>query len=469
MAGDFDFQIRKPVIAKSHETFHGNLRFCLNNITERVVVARCEIVTEADNTVVAMVKLQLASGQTSTFETAIQDTCRAMMDEQNQCWVNCMSERHVWGIIPVSRAFKAYWNAFFFERMLSLRPSDMRRIAREVTRESRPYFIPTFAVFGFAALAGAIDSFRMMSSLVGTTIADNFDFAGFLAGALPTVAMVFRWFTRPDRGRNLDELREDYRNHMQIFGNGLSNVVRRFGDSDESLRRLLRDNEWMISVCSELCDLSIVASEIIALQPHFLGSLERAVTQERSLAIARGAFTLGVFGAGALIIPGATDADVVAGRAGGADGNAVGIGAAAAILRLVTRLGTSASIPPVAVTTWAATQTIDASRNRRELREEYENAEKAFTVVRVSWQSAFTIRLRLELFRLRQGQGLPALRLDDVAARREWNRFVHEYRQLPEDSEEMISQFSVFLEGEANSMARGLQELAETGLWVEGE
>jgi hypothetical protein len=80
------------------------------------------------------------------LEVAIKKMCKAMMTTGNggkRVHVSCLTERSIWGIIPISRIFEAYWTASFFNNILSEGPRELTNLAEEFMRESRPYFIPT--------------------------------------------------------------------------------------------------------------------------------------------------------------------------------------------------------------------------------------------------------------------------------------------------------------------------------------
>lgn len=63
--------------------------------------------------------------------------------EGKRSYVKCLTERSIWGIIPLSAVFKTYWTASFFNNILAYGNDELNTMVEDWMRESRPYAMPT--------------------------------------------------------------------------------------------------------------------------------------------------------------------------------------------------------------------------------------------------------------------------------------------------------------------------------------
>ncbi|KAH7006737.1 peptidase S8/S53 domain-containing protein [Fusarium venenatum] len=195
----FHFKICEARIDADGE-YHDDLVFYLAKISRLVALDEFSMETE-DSSRVVKVSLRLSAvavQQNMTLEVAIRTLCKSMMTtgtEGKQLFVENLTPRSIWGIIPLSDIFRAYWTASFFNKILSEGPRVLSSLAEDFMRESRPYLNPTFMVFAFAALAGLHDCFHLMQHFYNLDLAETFDLPNFIQSVLPTVGVVFTFFS----------------------------------------------------------------------------------------------------------------------------------------------------------------------------------------------------------------------------------------------------------------------------------
>ncbi|KAF4493572.1 general substrate transporter [Fusarium agapanthi] len=293
----------------------------------------------------------LAVQQNMTLEIAIRNMCKSMVTtgaEGIQLFVENLTPRSIWGIIPLSEIFRAYWTASFFNKILSEGPHVFSSLADDIMRESRPYLHPTFMVFAFAALAGLHDSYHLMQHFYDLDLGETFNLPDFIKTVLPTVAVVFTFFSqKTSAGESLDEEKIKFNSCIQRFTQSYDEVLGRFG-TVEFLRRDLLNEVMNASVQAQN---NAIESGIVA-----LGSLWVSISQ-----------------VSAIVAAGSVSAPLV-------PLVACGVAFQSAI--------------------WAW----DSYGKKRELNSQSNKFKAVFSITTITWASAYHIRLALEWFRLHEGE-----------------------------------------------------------------
>ncbi|RYC80305.1 hypothetical protein BFJ63_vAg16815 [Fusarium oxysporum f. sp. narcissi] len=238
----YHFKICEPRINDDSEYQH-DLAFYLRNISRLVALDEFRLTTE-DSTRIVKVRPRLsavAGQQNMTLEAAIRTLCKSMMTagpEGGQIFVKNLTRRSIWGIIPISEVFRAYWTASFFNKILTEGPREFSSLAEDIITESRPYLCPTTSA-----------------------------------------------------GESLDEERAKFNYCIQHLARSYDEVLDRFGRVQWHMS--LRDIGWMYLVCNSLCKMSNAASSVLVLRRDLLNELMGASTQTQNDAIKGGVVALG--------------------------------------------------------------------------------------------------------------------------------------------------------------------------------
>ncbi|KAK2137958.1 hypothetical protein NOF04DRAFT_1165860 [Fusarium oxysporum II5] len=409
-AKGFHFKICEPRIDADSE-YHDDLVFYLAKISRLVALDEFSIEAE-DSTRIVKVRLRLSAvavQQNMTLEVAIRTLCKSMMTtgtEGKQLFVENLTPRSIWGIIPLSDIFRAYWTASFFNKILSEGPRVFSSLAEDIIRESRPYLNPTFMVFAFAALAGLHDCFHLMQHFYNLDLAETFDLPNFIQRVLPTVGV-----QRTSAGESLREEKEKFDFCIQHFVQTYDEVLNRFGTVQSPTGHMsLRDMGWMHFVCNSLCKMSNAASSVLVLREDLLHEVMSASIQKQNDAVKGGIVALGSLW---LSLSSVTVSATT--------GSAAAAAVAGTLIVPVIASGVAFSSAK-----WAW----DSYRKKRELVSERGRFKTVFSITTVTWTTAYHIRLALEWFRLHEGDDPSALQFPDPEFQRMWQSFVDSYHAV---------------------------------------
>ncbi|KAF4342868.1 general substrate transporter [Fusarium beomiforme] len=403
----YHFKICEPRINDDSEYQH-DLAFYLRNISHLVALDEFRLTTE-DSTRIVKVRLRLSAvavQQNMTLEAAIRTLCKSMMTagpEGGQIFVKNLTRRSIWGIIPISEVFRAYWTASFFNKILTEGPREFSSLAEDIITESRPYLCPTlwrFMVFAFAALAGLHDCFHLMQHFYDIDLEETFNLQDFIKEVLPTVRIVLTFFSqRTSAGESLDEERAKFNYCIQHFTRSYDEVLDRFG---------------RVQCC--LCKMSNAASSVLVLRRDLLNELMGASTQTQNDAIKGGVVALG-----SLWVSASKFSAIVAAGSVTAAATAAGVSTAVTLAVPIIACGV---VFRSAIWAW------DSQGKNRELTSQSNKFQAVFNITTVTWTSIYHMRLALEWFRLHEGEDPSALQFPNPAVQGVWQTFIDSYNTV---------------------------------------
>ncbi|KAL3961355.1 hypothetical protein ACCO45_002878 [Purpureocillium lilacinum] len=111
--------------------------------------------------------------------------------------------------------------ATFFLNIMESGPKYLAGLAEEYMQEGHLYYVPPLMVFCIATLFGLNDAFHFMPHILGISINADFNLPRFMAAALPTIGMVFRWFSRKKTAPSVAS-RDKIRTATQLFERALA-------------------------------------------------------------------------------------------------------------------------------------------------------------------------------------------------------------------------------------------------------
>lgn len=85
-----------------------------------------------------------SSSVIASLDVAMKDLCRGLMDveEGRRGRLESLTQRSIWGIIPISSMFETYWTATFFRDIIENSPEYLAGLAEEYMHEGHPYYVP---------------------------------------------------------------------------------------------------------------------------------------------------------------------------------------------------------------------------------------------------------------------------------------------------------------------------------------
>ncbi|KAK5995009.1 hypothetical protein PT974_03399 [Cladobotryum mycophilum] len=410
----FHFKVYEPVI-NDHETdykadYKAYFTVQLRRMSNRFELSECEMDKE-DEVEVAKIRLRLspvAIHLDVLFEHAIQELCQKMIaNDATRKIIDVLTHRSIWGIVPASHLFEAYWTASFFNRILSRGPQELENMADDLMKDSRPYHAPTFMVFGFVVLAGLHDAFDMMEKIGGMKFEmEGFTLKEFMEKAIPTRKSL--------DGSTLPEMKEDYSRRLRSFKNAYGVVLQDFEDvSVETLQSSFRDGKRMYALCNHLCNMSLQASYLMTMSEELLDKMIQIVWRQRELASQCGIVSLvaATFVGRVLTTSGSTVVEAItAGEVGDAT-----------IVPLIAGAGA----------VFGSYKAVTYYQESQQLQKEHDGFEAVFGATRVAWHAAHSIELVLEFFRLQKKKGPGYFDFRDLGAQHanEIEDFADTYRK----------------------------------------
>ncbi|GJN83165.1 hypothetical protein PLIIFM63780_006713 [Purpureocillium lilacinum] len=377
---EFDFKICEIIMDTDEDDpvadFVSDLAKSVKRWSRLAELDECSVEQDR-NTYVAKVRVRArgslnGSIVTASLDDAIKDLCRGLMavKDGRRGRLEMLTQRSIWGIMPISSMFEAYWTATFFLDIMESGPEYLAGLADEYMQEGHLYCVPPLMVFCIATLFGLNDTFHFMPHILGISIDADFDLPRFMAAALPTVGMVFRWFSRKKTAPSVAS-RDEIRTATQLFERALADYKGKYD-----------------CMLTQLATINVAASTLLTAKTDLLEiSLEKA-REHHEKAVAAGAATAGAAGGAAIAAP------VILG-------------------------GLTIVAVYCAWNHFTQANDFDAECHR---------IKSVGSTCHAAWSKVFIMRLCLEWFRLEGNKNPEALHFSSPFMQDKWERFIKEHQ-----------------------------------------
>ncbi|RFU74217.1 general substrate transporter, partial [Trichoderma arundinaceum] len=279
----YDFMISHANISMTEEAplvaFIQDVDICIRRCSRTAALDEC-VVEDENNITVAKVRVKVRGFLGVSLDDAIKELCNGLIISSggNRARVEVLTDRSIWGIIPISPAFNTYWTATFFNDILINGP----RRFEEYRQASEPYLVVPLVLMSVATLFKIDEIFYFMHSVLSQDTVPNFDMAAFLGVAMPTIAAVLQRFSAiEEREASRATMRERHNEALTVFKNRTNSVMDRF--------KSMEDLTWMHNACSEICQMSTAAAVFMTGNKKFLDMLVEHIRQAYATAMVGGA------------------------------------------------------------------------------------------------------------------------------------------------------------------------------------